>query len=471
VTLQFEQTIAPETRLQDRVLKAGSWTLAGYGVNLCVRLLANLILTRLLFPEAFGAVAAAAALTMGLALITDFGVGPVIIQSPRGEQVGFLRTAWVFQLWRCTLLWIILLGLCALLHLPAIRNLLPAGSVFANPSFALVTASLGLTLVLGGAESTCIFLNIRRLNYRPIVTIELISRIVMLPLMIIWAWIAPSVWALVGGTLTASVLRLVLSHTVIPGPRMGLNWEKDHLQEIVRFGRWIAVSSFATFIAQQSDVILLGILMPGSVLGLYSVAKLLVDAGEGLLEKLNSALALPVMGEVLRKDPSKLQDRYYRFRLPIELTAGLLGGCLFAAGQFVVNFLYDARYAEAGMMLSILALGTATYPFLIIRSAFTATGDAHIVAAISILQAVSLVVCMAIGFFAFGLLGVVGGVALHRIIPSMAIMFLARKRDWISIRHELRTIPAFVVGVLIGKGITLIATALHFENIHQLLHS
>jgi O-antigen/teichoic acid export membrane protein len=264
--------------------------------------------------------------------------------------------------------------------------------------------------------------------------------------MIIWAWIAPSVWALVGGTLIASVLRLVLSHTMIPGPRMGLNWEKDHLQEIVRFGRWIAVSSFATFIAQQSDVILLGILMPGSVLGLYAVAKLLADAGEGLLEKLNGALALPVMGEVLRKDPSKLQDRYYRFRLPIELTAGLLSGCLFAAGQFVVNFLYDARYAEAGSMLSILALGTAIYPFLIIRSAFAATGDAHLFAAI-------------------------GGVALHRIIPSIAAIFLAHKRDWISIPQELRIIPAFVVGVLIGKAITLIATALHFENIHQFLHS
>ena len=471
MTLPFEQTIAPEKRLQDRVLKAGSWTLAGYGVNLCVRLVSNLILTRLLFPEAFGVIAAATALISGLVLVSDFGVAAVIIQSPRGEQVGFLRSAWVFQLWRCTVLWIVLISLCALLSLPAIRNLFPAGSVFANRSFALVTASLGLTVVLGGAESTCIFLNIRRLNYRPVVIIDLISRIVMLPLVIIWAWILPNVWALVGGALTGSVLRVVLSHTLVPGPRMGLNWEKDHLQEIVRFGRWIAVSSFATFVAQQSDVILLGILMPGSMLGLYSVAKLLVDAGEGLLEKLNSSLALPVLGEVLRKDPSKLQDRYYRFRLPIDLTAGLLGGGLFASGQFAVNFLYDARYAESGIMVSILALGTAIYPLLIIRSAFTATGDAHIVAAVSILQAASLVGCMAIGFFAFGLLGIVGGVALHRIIPSIAIIFLAYKRDWISARQELRLVPAFLVGVLLGKGIALTGAALHFKNIRQIFHS
>jgi O-antigen/teichoic acid export membrane protein len=471
VTSQFSQTATPQARLQDRILKAGSWTLAGYGANLCGRLLSNLILTRLLFPEAFGAIAAAMALISGLVLISDFGVSVVVVQSPRGDQVGFLRSAWVFQLWRCTVLWMVLAAVCAVLNLSAVRNLLPAGSVFADPSFALVTVTLGLSIILGGAESTAVFLNVRRLNYKPIVLLDLAGRMFMLPFVIVWAWIAPSVWALVGGALIGSVLRVILSHTFIPGPRMGLNWEKDHLQEIVRFGRWIAVSSFATFIAQQSDVILLGILMPGSMLGLYSVAKMLVDAGEGLLERLNGALSLPVLGEVIRKDPSNLRDRYYRFRLPIELTAGLLGGGLFASGHFVVNFLYDARYAQAGDMLAILALGTVIYPFLIIRSAFTATGDAHIVAAVSILQAVSLVVSMAIGFFAFGLLGVVAGVALHRIIPSAMIIALARQRDWISIRQELRIVPAFVVGILIGKGVVLMAAALGLHNIHQFLHS
>jgi O-antigen/teichoic acid export membrane protein len=471
VTSQLSQTATPQARLQDRVLKAGSWTLAGYGVNLCGRLLSNLILTRLLFPEAFGAIAAAMALISGLVLISDFGVSVVIVQSPRGDQVGFLRSAWVFQLWRCAVLWVILAGVCAVLNLSAIRNLLPAGSVFADPSFAPVTVVLGLSIVLGGAESTAVFLNIRRLNYSPIVILDLAGRLFMLPFVIVWAWIAPSVWALVGGVLIGSALRVILSHTLVPGPRMGLNWEKDHLQEIVRFGRWIAVSSFATFIAQQSDVILLGVLMPGSMLGLYSVAKMLVDAGEGLLERLNGALSLPVLGEVIRKDPSNLRDRYYRFRLPIELTAGLLGGGLFASGHFVVNFLYDARYAQAGDMLPILALGTVIFPFLIIRSAFTATGDAHITAAVSVLQAVSLVVCMAIGFFAFGLMGVVAGVALHRIIPSAIIIALARRRDWISIRQELRIIPAFVVGILLGKAVVMMAAALGLHNIHQFLHS
>jgi O-antigen/teichoic acid export membrane protein len=425
----------------------------------------------LLFPDAFGAVAAASALVTGLVLISDFGVAPVVIHSPRGDQVGFLRSVWVFQLSRSIMLWIILVGLCALLNLSAIRNLLPVGSVFANRSFALLTATLGFGVVLNGAESASIFLNIRHLNYRPIVIINTVSRISTLPIMLIWAWISPTVWALVGGALAADILRVALSHLIVPGPWMALNLEKDHLHEIVQFGKWIAVSSAASFITQQTDVILLGLLMPAPMLGVYSIAKQLVGAGEGLLDRLNMSLTLPVLSEVLRKDPSNLRDRYYRFRLPIELAAGLLGGGLFASGYFIVNFLYDARYAQAGVMLAILALGTALYPFMIVRSAFTATGDTFTVAAVSILQAVSLMICAAIGFFAFGLLGAVGGIALHRIIPSVVIVLLARQRDWISFGREFRIVLAFVVGVLIGKGIVLIAMTLGFTNIHQFLHS
>jgi O-antigen/teichoic acid export membrane protein len=470
VTSGFGEPTAPQARLRDRALKAGSWTLAGYGVQLCFKLFSNLVLTRLLFPEAFGAVAVAAALISGLVLISDFGVRVVIVQSPRGDEVAFLRSAWMFQLWRGVLLWMILVGLCALIGTPAVRNLLPTASVFAYHSFPLMTACLGFTLVLDGAQSTCIPLNARRLNYRPIVIVDLAARMLSIPVMIIWAWIAPSVWALVGGTVVASLFQLVLSHAWVPGPLMGLNWEKDHLREIVRFGRWIAVSSFATFIYQQCDLILLGILMPGSVLGLYSIAKLLVGVGEGLLERLGSTLALPIFAEIIRKNPSNLLDRYYRFRLPMELMAALLGGGLLASGNFIVNFLYDPRYAQAGLMLQILAVGTVFYPLLLIRDAFNATGDTHVFAFLSILRAVSLVVCLVIGFVAFGAPGAIGGVALHRIIPSVIIVFLARQRNWIGIWQELRIIPVFILGLLLGKAIVLIATELGVENIHQFLH-
>ena len=251
---------------------------------------------------------------------------------------------------------------------------------------------------------------------------------------------------------------------------MGLSWDKDHWQEIVRVGKWIAVSSLVTIVSQQGEVILLGILVPGSALGLYSIAKVVLGLGEGILDRLNRPLALPVLGEVIRRNPQHLRDRYYRFRLPIDLAAGLLSGCLFAAGNFVVGFLYDARYDQAGLMVKILALGTLNYPFSIIGNAFTATGDTHINASISVLKAVALIGCSIIGYMEFGFLGAIGGVVLHRFIPTIAILFLARQRDWVSFWRELRIIPVFFVGLLLGKGVVLTASILGLENVHQFLH-
>ena len=93
-------------------------------------------------------IAAAMALITGLQLLSDFGVRAVIIQSPRGEDTGFLRSAWTFQCSRGVLLWLVLAASCIVLHLPRVHSLLSTASVFAEPSFPIVAAVLGLSLVL-----------------------------------------------------------------------------------------------------------------------------------------------------------------------------------------------------------------------------------------------------------------------------------------------------------------------------------
>ena len=53
-------------RLVARVLRSSSWLVLGYGGSQALRLASNLILARLLFPEAFGLMALVNVVTMGL---------------------------------------------------------------------------------------------------------------------------------------------------------------------------------------------------------------------------------------------------------------------------------------------------------------------------------------------------------------------------------------------------------------------
>src|ERR1700688_650098 len=78
---------APETppALLAKLLARGSaWALAGYGASQVFRLGLTLVLWRLLVPDVFGLMAIVSAVMQGLAMFSDVGIGPSIIQYERG---------------------------------------------------------------------------------------------------------------------------------------------------------------------------------------------------------------------------------------------------------------------------------------------------------------------------------------------------------------------------------------------------
>src|SRR5262245_44517632 len=91
--------------LKSRVISGSIWTIGSYVATQVLRLGGNLIFARLLYPEAFGLMALVTIFVQGLAMFSDIGIGPSIIQSRRGEDPRFLNTAWTIQVVRGFLLW------------------------------------------------------------------------------------------------------------------------------------------------------------------------------------------------------------------------------------------------------------------------------------------------------------------------------------------------------------------------------
>ena len=112
--------------LKQRVLKAGIWSLAGFGISQAIRFGSNLLMTRLLMPDMFGVMAIAMTVMAGLALFSDIGLKQSVIQSKRGNDALFLNTAWVTQVIRGGALWFI--AMCV----AATWVLFTTASVFAN---------------------------------------------------------------------------------------------------------------------------------------------------------------------------------------------------------------------------------------------------------------------------------------------------------------------------------------------------
>jgi O-antigen/teichoic acid export membrane protein len=93
--------------LKKRVINSSMWTLGSYGGRQLIRLGSNVILAKLLFPEAFGLMMLVSVFMQGIGMFSDIGTGTSIIQNKRGGEPNFLNTAWSLQVIRGTVIWLI----------------------------------------------------------------------------------------------------------------------------------------------------------------------------------------------------------------------------------------------------------------------------------------------------------------------------------------------------------------------------
>ncbi len=341
-----------------KALRGSLWTLGGYGSAQLLRLVSNLVLARLLFPEAFGLMALVNVFMQGLQMFSDIGIGPGIIQNKAGATPGFLRAAWTLQVLRGVALWLVTL-LCAW----------PVARFFAasNPDaiqLARLLPVAGLTAVIGGFTSTSVFTLNRKLAMARVTLLEFIPQIVSLVVMIAWGWMNRSVWALVAGGLAYSVVRLLLSHLWNDGPRDGFSWDPAARRELLHFGRWIFLSTVVSFLATHLDRILLGRLLSMAELGLYSIGMTLARVAIHTATRLSSAVLFPLLAR-RQDDPPRLVRSCLKARQAVLWASGAICTAFAVFAPFFFNTLYDARYSAAGPISRWLALYTWSQVLLV----------------------------------------------------------------------------------------------------------
>jgi O-antigen/teichoic acid export membrane protein len=373
------------------------------------------------------------------------------VQSRRGVEAAFLDTAWTVQVLRGVCIAACAAGGAALLVLAARSGLVPIDSAYAAPELPLVIAVLGIGAILGGLESTKVYEASRRLELARITLIDLVSLAAGVVSMFALAQVDRSVWVLVSGSLATSLVRMLLTHAWLPGPRNRLRWEGSALREILGFGKWIFVSSVVGFVATGGDRILLGGLIDARQLGIYSIALLLFSAAEQMLAKVLGDVAFPALSEVARERRQDLRRTVYRFHLPLAAFAYGGAGVLIVAAPALVAVLYDPRYHDAGWMLQILAAALISIPARVHAMCLLSLGQSKRHSILVISKLAALIVLLPILFHRYGLPGAVWAVALgHFSIVPFAFYYAARE-GFLAPRKELLSLPALLVGIAAGS--------------------
>jgi O-antigen/teichoic acid export membrane protein len=422
--------------LESKALTATIWTVLDYGAGQGLRVVNSLVLTRLLDPAAFGEMALVTTLIVGMTLLSDIGLTPSIIQSQRGDEPDFLNTAWTLQAGRGLVLWLVSLALAY-----------PAAKFYHDPRLLRLLPILALSTIITGLNSTGLLTLSRHMGVRRLFAIDFSTQILALVVTVTWAYLHPSVWALVAGTLISNSYRLVLSHQhrVVPGVRNRFHIDRSCLKDIVHFGKWIVLGTAFFFFASQADRLILGRLVTFTVLGIYGIAFQISDIPRSIINAFSQKVGFPFVAKIIHLPMAEFRARYLRYRLYFLLLGAFLLSAMAVWGNLIILKLYPARYAEGSWMIPVLALGlwhtllyTTVQPvlFSLGKSTYNAVGNA--------LYCVAILVGIPVGFHFFGLPGAVVAVAAGDLPLYIVTQFGATREGVRPLKQDMLLTGAFL---------------------------
>lgn len=419
--------IANGNGLVARVMRSAAITSFGYIAGQGLRLASNLLLTRILFPEAFGMMALAQTFIIGLVMISDMGTTPSILHHPKGDDPRFLNTAYTLKVLRGGILW----GGAALCAWPLAQ-------LYDQPMLAYLIPFIGISLIFHGLEPTRVDTAARHMRLGRLTVIDLAVQVISLIFLTILAWSYPSVWALAIGGLFNSALRLGALMMFLPGHKNRFEWDQAYAKDLMKFGFWLFLSSAFSFLGQQGDKAVLGKFLTLQQLGIYNMAYFLAAFPLLLGYAMTGRFLISIYRE---RPPAASRANFAQLRkMRFALTGGIMAMTLIIAmaGPWLVSVMYDDRYHQAGSILVLIAV--AQLPTIICMSydlSALAAGDSRNFFWLSAWRNTCTILGLFIGIHIAGLAGAIAGISLAVILAYPPLVILARKHGAWDPLHDI----------------------------------
>ncbi len=328
--------------LRVAALQGTLWSLLQQVGDNGIRLPVYLVLARLLPPAAFGLIALAMAYMDFLQFFRNQGVTAALVQRERLEGEHVDSAFW---------------GGLVLGAGMGVAGFATAG-LFANiadqPELAPVVRWLSIAFVLSALGAVQEALLRRDLAFQALAVRSTVGQAVAGLVAIGAALAGAGVWSLVAMVIVYQSANAALLWRVCPWrPQWRFSW--DRYRELLAFGVSMLGVQLIQFARQRADSFLIGIGLGATALGLYSVARQLINGA--------SALVLGTIAPVVWSTLTRLQDEPRRFARAIYEAAEMLALAAFpvflgaaAVAPELVPLLLGEQWAASAQIFAALAV-------------------------------------------------------------------------------------------------------------------
>lgn len=306
----------------------------------------NMILARLLTPEAFGVIATVNMIVSFADMFTDAGFQKFLIQHDFKSKKEFFHYTNV-AFW--TNLFISMLGWCIIF-------------VFSE-KIAIMTGNEGLgTVIWIAALSLPItsFSSIQSAHYRrnfefkSLFFVRLITSFVPLIVTVPLAVITRSYWAMVIGSLSSNLVSAVCL-TIKSEWKPGFYYNVANLKDMFSFSWWILIESIVVWLASYIGTFIVGVYMTQADVGYYKTAMTTVNQ---ILTLITTATSAPLFSglSATKHDKERFQELYYRFIRAVGVFLVPLGVGIYIFRVLLTNILLGEQWLYIADFIGLWAL-------------------------------------------------------------------------------------------------------------------
>lgn len=398
-------------------------TSAGVAV---VRLFSSVILTRLLYPEAFGLMTIVASIGFIVEMVSDVGIVGLTIRHEKGDDPKFFHTWWSVRLIRS----FFNTGLLFLLA-PYLAQW------YGQPELTQVLRIFSLSFVIMGFESMAIPLSIRRRQTQKMHCVELGCLALSTCFSITWSYFSRDYFGILYAMLLNPLLMTVASYLFFADSRVRLSFNREALRAQFDFARYVMPSSVITLVVSQFDKILFLKFFNLQLMGLYGLAANMLTPVDALISRLSRNMLYPRCAENFRQDETTFVEKYYTESWKLHALALSVPALVCGAGTFIIHVLYDPRYAQAGLMVQLFAVRSVIHVFAsTAEDLLVASGMLRVQLAGNIVRLFWLLPAALIGAHYFGLIGFLVAMMLD-MAPTLAYYLRTlAKRGMVIWRYE-----------------------------------
>lgn len=337
---------ATNEQINKSIINATKWSTISEVCAKLVTPITNMILARLIAPEAFGIIATVNMIMSFADMFTDAGFQKYLIQHEfknDEEKYESANVAFITNLSISILLWMIII---------IFRNKI--SSMVGNPGHGKVISIACFQLILTSFSSIQMALYRRNFDFKTLFIVRIVYVLIPFVITVPLAFLGYSYWALIIGNIFMELSNAIIL-TIKSDWKPKLYYNFNLLKKMLSFSSWTLLESISIWFASWIDIFIISNALTQYDLGLYKTSTTMVNS----LMALITASVVPVLFSALSRvqnDNFEFKKIYYNTQKITAILIFPIGLGLFLYRDLATQIMLGKGWEEAANIIGVWGL-------------------------------------------------------------------------------------------------------------------